>query len=185
MSGAVLLYCVVCQGAWTSDLLGTVRGHRQPNGGWESLGTVVNRQYIQQGRKEGGGKAEEESANEHFRLHVNARCTSNKVAIIRTLSTTLTSCCSVWMPALPSNHKWMASVRKEKREGQRGGLTTTQGSCLRSPCIELDPHYTLLSEKQKPMVKGNSWFGAGGEKSSGHYQSATCTAGGKLDVHFV
>lgn len=34
-----------------------------------------------------------------------------------------------------------------------------QESCLQSPCIELDPHNTLLSENQKPMAKGNSWFG--------------------------
>lgn len=78
----------------------------------------------------------------------------------------------------------MAWVRKENREGERGELTTMQESCLWSPCIELDPHDILLSENQTPMAKGNN-LGAGGEKTSGHYQSAICTAGGKLDVQFV
>lgn len=79
----------------------------------------------------------------------------------------------------------MAWVRKEKREGEKVGFTTMQESCLQSPGIELDPHNILLSENQKPMAKGNSGLGAGREKSSGHYQSAICTAGGKLDAHFV
>lgn len=43
--------CITRRGARISNLLGPVRGHRQPNGGWKLLGTVVNRQYIQQRRK--------------------------------------------------------------------------------------------------------------------------------------
>lgn len=80
----------------------------------------------------------------------------------------------------------MDGLSEKGEEGGRAGrLTKMQESCLQSPCIELDPHniHTVRTKSRWPEeIFG---LGAGGEKSSGHYQSAICTVGDKRDVHFA
>lgn len=141
-----------------SDLLGTGRGHQQPSGGWKLLGSVVSRQYIYskggRGRAGRGGKRKQALS-----VLANARCTSNKVAIIWTRNTTSTSCCSVCSNVCTTAQSQMDGLSgKEGGRGER--LMTMQESCL----FTVSLHWTgssqsSHSENQKPMANARSWFG--------------------------
>lgn len=142
------------------------------------VGTVVYRQISRAQKGEGrGGKG-----RWAFSMLTNVRCTSNKVAFIWTLNTTLDIlllCSLKWLYHW-ANHKCMAWVEKEG--GHYLGCNNTSSSetrLTRSIGHSHNKNWNLMAKTNLLLV-----WGLERERSSGYYyQVASCTTKERFVSH--